>query len=501
MAKINIFDQYFLDFSSLYCYNHLMNWWVLKRKVHSSWLVAWLASGFIIGVYFAQFFSVDFWVIFFCFIATALVFYKRFVVLVPLIILSGVFLGQIRGGQVLLELNSFDRYVEESIVVSGKVSNDATTSLSNVKSFELGDLRIDGKKYIGQIYITAEIDDIRRGDFVALSGVLKPGFGKFVGIIHQAKLIDYQKISNSGRDFRDYFSSLVRDVLPKDEADLGLGYLLGEKSNLSADFVTALQLAGLTHIVVASGYNLTILVRIARRLFVKFSKYLALLTSLIMIFCFISITGYGPSMVRAGIVSVLSLLAWYCGRKIHPIVLLLIVAAATLIYNPSYLWFDIGWQLSFMAFAGVMILAPLMTRYFFEKSKIGFIPQLLIETVSAQIATLPILIVSFGQISNVALIANLMVLPFVPLAMLLVFMSGVLSAVLPAVAWIVSAPTTWLLGYMISIVGFFSELPWAVTKVELGWQVGGIMYSVVVLVCVYLWFKTKYNLREVNIVE
>ena len=132
-------------------------------------------------------------------------------------------------------------------------------------------------------------------------------------------------------------------------------------------------------------------------------------------------------MSRAGLVAGLSLAAWYYGRTIHPLVLLPVSAAITLIVNPQFGWGDLGWQLSFASFTGVIILAPLLHKYFFGGKDPGTFRQILIETLSAQLATLPLLMMSFGVVSNVALIANMLILPFVPLAMLLTFASGVLA--------------------------------------------------------------------------
>ena len=223
----------------------------------------------------------------------------------------------------------------------------------------------------------------------------------------------------------------------------------------------------MTHIIVASGYNLTILVRFSRRIFEKISKYLSMVFSVFMIVAFISITGLSPSMSRAGFVSILCLMTWYYGRKFHPVVLLSIAMAVTLIFNPSYAWGDIGWQLSFMAFAGVMILAPLLQRYFFGDKKIGFIKQILSETISAQIVTAPIIIMSFGQISNLAIIANLLILPLVPLTMFLTFIAGLGSLIFPSYASMIGLPAKFILDYMIEVIKGLSNIPWAVSKFEL----------------------------------
>ena len=85
-------------------------------------------------------------------------------------------------------------------------------------------------------------------------------------------------------------------------------------------------------------------------------------------------------MSRAGLVAGLGLLVWYYGRKTHPFVLLSFAAAVTLIVNPSYLWGDLGWYLSFGAFIGVIVLAPLIHRYFWGLAEAGTLRGLLVET-------------------------------------------------------------------------------------------------------------------------
>jgi competence protein ComEC len=178
---------------------------------------------------------------------------------------------------------------------------------------------------------------------------------------------------------RDDFADHVRKAVDEPAASLGIGYLLGQKSALPPELVEALTVAGLTHIVVASGYNLTILVRLARRAFARVSKYLATLSGGVLIVGFIAMTGASPSMVRAGLVASLSMLAWYYGRKFHPVTLLALVAAATVLVNPSYAWGNLGWELSFAAFAGVMIVAPLLQAYFYGNEKPRLVPQILGE--------------------------------------------------------------------------------------------------------------------------
>jgi len=220
-----------------------------------------------------------------------------------------------------------------------------------------------------------------------------------------------------------------------------------------------------------------------------------------MIASFVAMTGLSPSMTRAGLVSSLSLLTWYYGRQFHPFVLLPFAAAITVLWQPSYAWGDVGWQLSFAAFAAVMIVGPLLQRYFFGEKEPGMIRQVLGETVAAHIVTIPIVVPVFGLLSNVAIPANILIVPLVPLAMLLTFIVGVTALTIPSIAEIVGLPATWLLHYMTYTAQTLAGLPWAQTPVvPPGWLIAAYI-ALLVAACVYMQRKTGFSLRGVNIVE
>ena len=485
-----------------------MNWWVFRRKLHSSWLIAALCTALFIGVVLAQFgfskyFSNSSWPVI-CVILIAFVFWKRRVYLMPVLLVAGVAMGLWRGSITQRELDVYQPMYGKSIEVTGHVKDDVDIGPSGQLVIRLDNIVINNQKLSGAVWISATTkSEIKRGDIVSVSGNLLAGFGNFAGVMYRAKITNVTQPvpGDIARVVRDWFVGGIRQGLNEPKASLGIGYLVGQRRALPLDLVVALQVVGLTHVVVASGYNLTILVRLARRLFEKVSKYLSALASSIMIFAFIMVTGLSPSMSRAGLVAGLSLAAWYYGRKFHPIILLLVAIGVTVMINPSYAWGDLGWQLSFTAFAGVMILAPLMQRYFFGDKKPGFIRQILGETVSAQICTAPVLIVAFGQVSNVAIVANLLVLPLVPLAMLLTFIAGVGGLVVPAFAHFVSLPAQWLLDYMVYVIETLSQVPWALTKVSLEPIFAVAGYLIIGLICLYLWRVTKFNLRDANLVE
>lgn len=485
-----------------------MNWWALRRRPHISWLIAILCIAILVGVYIdryiqsAMFAPLAWLTASIALIGVSLTF--RYSYLIPCLIIGGICFGVWRGAIMSAELTGIQSSYGQTITINGHVREDVDSDAAGRLSIRLDKLTVGSQDIPGALWVSTKTDiTVKRSDSLTVTGKIDKGFGSFIATMYQAKIISAQRSVHGdiARDVRDWFADAVRKAIPEPQASLGIGYLVGQKRALPSDLAEALQIAGLTHVVVASGYNLTILVRLARRLFEKVSKYLSTLSSAVMIASFVAVTGLSPSMSRAGLVASLSLAAWYYGRRFHPLILLAFAAAVTVIINPSYLWGDLGWQLSFAAFGGVMILAPLLQRFFFGEKKPGIIRQILGETTAAIIVTAPILINAFGQFSNVAIIANLLVLPLVPLAMLLTFIAGIGALIFPAIATIVGLPASWLLGYMTSVAQYLSHVSWAVSAIQISSIVVIICYALLIAVCIYLWRVTKFDLKNANIIE
>jgi competence protein ComEC len=415
--------------------------------------------------------------------------------------ISAAFLGNWYGSHVRGDEAIARWLVGANVTLQGTVKEDISYSERGDSRVQLSDLEVDKTPLKGVMWIsTTSKREMLRGDTLVVRGLVDEGFGTFVGMMKKA---DVQEVirpvpGDIGRVVRDGFAEAVRKGVDEPQASLGIGYLTGQKSALPADLAEALQIAGLTHIVVASGYNLTILVRLSRRLFVKVSKYAAVTSSSLMITGFVAVTGLSPSMTRAGIVSGLSLLTWSYGRSCHPFVLLALVAAVTVAWQPSFVWGDMGWQLSFAAFFGVMVVAPLLQAYFFGKTPPGTIRQVLGETVAAHIVTLPITVSAFGVISHVAIIANILIVPLVPLAMLLAFITGMTGLILPDAAGIVGYPASWLLSYMTETSMFLAGLPWAQMSWSPAWWFWLGYLTILGLACWWMWRVTKLELRDAN---
>lgn len=475
----------------------------LSQRVHPTWLITAGCIGLLAGIASSHFIGAV--SLMFCFAgmtAVLLALLRRHAWMFLLVVVGAFMIGLWRGGLELQALSAYTGVTGKVVTLSGKVTSDPQGANGNRQAVVVADVTINNEHFSGTVRIMlGEQPALRREDRVMVEAKLVPGYGNYTAVMYDGKLIKVERPDDTFLNIRDAFSGALRKVIAEPMASLGVGFLVGQKSALSSDFSEALKVAGLTHIVVASGYNLTILVRLARRLFEKISKYQAAVWSVVMILGFMAVTGWSASMTRAGLVAALSLWAWYYGRTFHPVTLLTIAASVTATVNPAYAWGDIGWALSFAAFAGVIILAPLLQAYFYGKQKANFIGRTLIETASAQIVTLPIMLGVFGQFSVVALISNVMILSLVPFAMLLTFVAGISQIVAPAIAGILAWPAGALLNYMVWAVEWTASFPWAQVTWQMPWWGMVLSFMGIIGACIYLRYRTGYNLRQVNIVE
>ena len=263
---------------------------------------------------------------------------------------------------------------------------------------------------------------------------------------------------------RDWFAGRIQGLLPEGESALGMSYLLGMKTGLPKDLSEGLRVVGLTHIVVASGAHLAILVEVARKIFGKLSRFAGLLFSLLFVVFFMAMVGWTPSIMRAGIMAILNLVAWYVGRKIAPWRLILIVAGLTLMINPGFVA-DLGWLLSFASFIGIMMLGPRLTKFFYGGRKPGMVGSLVLTTVAATLMTLPITLYYFGAVSLITVGANLLILPTLSWAMGLVFMTGVCAGI-PGVEMVVAWCATRILNFHIMVVEWFATMRVFLVEIE-----------------------------------
>lgn len=476
---------------------------LLERNVRRTTMISALCIGVLLGIAAVQFdvFITGLALLVMASITVCVGLWKRYALLLPFVVISGIVIGSIQASAFALALMPYESIRNQNITIEGTVSEDATYSKGGDRQLFITEVTvIEGgtqKELPGELFVSTPMSaDVLRHDRVRVEGKLRDSFGGFQGSIFYAQITKVGERQHAVDDWRARFAAAVSSSLPEPHASLGLGFVIGMKSALPPAMEDALRNLSLTHVVVASGYNLTILVRAAKRLREKHSKLQTLLLSFGLVTLFLFVTGNSPSMVRAALVSGLVLGAWYFGRQFKPHALLLLVMAATALYNPTYLWGDLGWWLSFAAFAGIMIIAPLIIERIWQERKPSFVSQIAIEAMVAQAMTTPIIMLVFGDVALLGIIANVLIVPLVPFAMLGVAVAGFAGLIIPALAPYVAIPAVAILEIIISIVESLNLVPGATRSMFIGWPLLLFWYGLTAAFAFALWHRLSRTRRE-----
>ncbi len=318
---------------------------------------------------------------------------------------------------------------------------------------------------LGEIRIyTQTLPRFEYGDVLGIEGVIDKSPSGRLNIASFPKISVIEKgeggsIKSALFRLRGKMISNLNAVLAPRYAALISGILFGERAEFSDDFEEAMRLSGTTHIVALSGYNVAIIgITLSTLLSYFMRRKKAFYISVAAIFAFVVMTGAQASVVRAGIMGTIALLAERRGRIYSFRNAVVLTATAMLIFNPNILASDIGFQLSFAALLGIVYLYPLLKKVFKLSEEEGILGwrRNFFQTLSAQVAVAPIILTSFGYFSPTALMANVLILEFIPLTMLFGFITAVLGFFSYGLSLVTGWLTSLLLGYEILVINLFS---------------------------------------------
>jgi len=272
---------------------------------------------------------------------------------------------------------------------------------------------------------------------------------------------------------RGHFGGVLGELFPEPHASLLMGIIFGIKSQMPVGFWEKLQQTGTLHIVVASGQNVSIIARILVSILVLVvSRKKAVVLAGFGVAAYILMAGAEPPLVRAGIMAMVAFTAQLFGREQEGTLALFLAAGLMLLVSPMVV-FDLGFQLSLMATAGIIWIYPLFKSGILNK--LGFFDEALSTTISAQVGVTPLIVIYFGRISLLSPLINALILWTVPLLMVMGIMSVFLGLALRPIA-VVFSWFTWLLAaYFIGVVEVFGRLPgisWEVGQVSFWWAIG-----------------------------
>jgi len=290
-------------------------------------------------------------------------------------------------------------------------------------------------------------------------------------------------ISSVLYSFKRKFVGHLEHSLGEPHAALASGLVVGEKSALGSELIDDFRTVGLIHIVVLSGYNITIVADVLRRILSFLPRVWGIVAGGVGIVVFGVLVGGGATVVRSCCMSAVALSADLVRRDYSVYRGLFFAGLIMLIQNPFILLNDPSFQLSFMATFGLIVLSGPIEKYLgFITDKWG-IRGIVASSVATQVFVSPYLVYMMGNISLIGFISNILVLPFIPLTMLLVFLTGISGFILPNLSVVLGWVTHFLLSYELMIVQYGARVPLASIHFSLfsGWITVGIycLYAVI----------------------
>ncbi|MFC1609229.1 ComEC/Rec2 family competence protein, partial [Patescibacteria group bacterium] len=282
----------------------------------------------------------------------------------------------------------------------------------------------------------------------------------------------------------------IDSLIPAPEAGLADGLLFGGDGRLSQDVKDDFSRTGMTHIVAVSGYNVTIIAEYLMLLgiFLGLWRKQAFYFAVFGIFVFVLMIGMPSSAIRAGVMGTLLLWAMKNGRIASSYNAIALAGAIMIFVNPLLLRWDIGFQLSFLATLGIVVMGQFWERYFSKKNDALGLLEVMFMTVSAQIFVLPIITYNFHTFSVVSVLVNVLVLQVVPISMFLVFMVVVFGFIFYPLSVVFSWLAYLTLWYEVEVIRYFSGFDWASREVN-NFRWWGVLIWYVVLVGVVYIFK------------
>jgi competence protein ComEC len=259
---------------------------------------------------------------------------------------------------------------------------------------------------------------------------------------------------------KERFLEKMYRVVPRPESGLLAGVLFGEKTALDAEYEERFRTVGLMHIIVLSGYNVSLVIYGVMFLLRFLPLYVRSILAVVGIVAFAILVGAGPTVIRASIMALLIVLAKVLGRKYNIERSLLLAGFLMVAWNPLILVFDISFQLSFLATYGLIVFTPILKPYLRKIPEAFALRESLGATIAAQIFVLPLLLYAIGEFSLVSVIVNMLVLWAVPVAMLFGFLVSLVSFA-PVIQMLFGFVATVFLRYILVVVDVFEGFPLA----------------------------------------
>jgi len=419
--------------------------------------------GFIIGIFLGLYFKIGIAFIF------ALIFMKNIKKSVSILLIISTILS-------FSYISYCEKKYETKFADNQKISGQAIV-ISNAiekKYYYTYTIKFDGTKMI--LHTKSKLN---YGDLIEFNGTFElpstqknyGGFDyrnylktkKIYGIISSNKIKikannQLSKIEMFSNSVKNRIEENIQSIDKQDTGGLLIGVLLGDKDNISEDIQTDFKNSGLAHLLAISGLHVNYIVLILAFMLNKvgINKRIAGVVIIFFLVFYMYLTDFTESVVRAGMMGGIALIAQFLYRKndtINSIVLTLLIILAE---NP-YKLFSIGLQLSYMGTIGII--------YFYPKIK-GKVNDIIAVCISAQLFVTPIIFLHYNMFSTHFLLANILASPLVGIIIILGLIFVFVSLIFFKLSIIVYIPLKALLQILIFINNFISNLPFSTILIK-----------------------------------
>lgn len=368
------------------------------------------------------------------------------------------------------QINSFDNASlnNQYYLVEGRVDSVAESNsgiyivVGNIKLKDASNKRVKHK--VGVYVNGSSLDDFEIGNVVSFNALLRDKplvYENRLAVYDISSSVRYtafvdgsqiQVIGNSPSIFQRvnlFIKNSLKSGLNEKEFSVAYALLTGNDQFMQDDVITGFRQAGIAHIFAVSGLHIgflsTVLTFICKK--TKLNKWISLVLITAVLIFYSGVCGFSSSSIRATIMCTVALLCFNLWLKYDGVSSLFIACIIVLLISPIEL-FCVGFQLSFVVVLGIILLSrPIKKLLKFLPNKVA---SSLAVVISAQLVSIPISLISFGEVSLVAVMFNVAFIPLVGVIYVLTFLLTILGGIFS-----ISNVTLFLLNYVYTAIIWF----------------------------------------------
>ena len=453
-------------------------------------LICIASIGYILGIILRLYFSSITFFIALVFIILLIKKDKKIIILLVFVILSFIYIDILENEYNRIE----NKQIEEKAVIISDIQEKEYKYIYEAKFLE------NNKKVLISIKKSQQIDKINYGDLIYLEGKLEipkiatnyKGFNyrqylktqKIQGIViaDNVKILKAKYKNNLIYQIQKKIKAIIKEKLPDETGNLLLAILVGDKKDLSEQIQINFKNSNLSHMLAVSGAHVSYII-VGLTYITQNSimgKRKGRVFCIFFLIIFMAITNFTPSVTRACIMAILTLVSEILYKKADIYTNISISALIILLYNP-YSLLDLGFQLSFGGTIGIVIFMRFIKKKQEEPKLLNYIKQMALVSICANIIIIPIIMNNFNTVSLTFLVSNILASPILAIIVIVGFSIIIISIISHSLSNILVFWLNPILNLLIKISSFCSKLPFAKILVVTPYIFNIIFYYTIIL--------------------